>query len=79
MQSEIDTMSYVLENTDIPVPRVFAYDTTAKNPVGAPYIFMECFQGTCAMDMPGCNLSIPDEYVQKYTPSEAAILVHFVF
>jgi hypothetical protein len=40
MQSEIDTMSFVREHTNISIPRVFASDTTATNPVGAPFMLM---------------------------------------
>lgn len=35
MQSELDTMSFLREHTDIPVPHVFTFDTTATNMVGA--------------------------------------------
>ena len=76
MQSEIDTMSFLREYTDIPVPSVFAYDTTASNTVGAPYMFMECVQGTCAMDMPDSMGDIPEQYKTHFIASEASVLVH---
>ena len=75
MQSEVDTMTFVLENTDIPVPAVFAYHTTPENPVKAPYMLIECFQGTCAMNMPGCRLDVPKQHVQKFTPAEGGIAI----
>jgi len=75
MQSEIDTMSFIREYTDIPIPEVFSYDTSATNPVGAPFMLMECFMGTCAMDMPESFQDIPSRFKLKYFKSEAAILV----
>jgi hypothetical protein len=75
MQSEIDTMSFLREHTDIPVPRVFTFDTTAMNTVRAPYMFIECVQGTCAVDMPGCQGDIPEPYKTNFFASEASVLV----
>jgi hypothetical protein len=75
MQSEIDTMSFVREHTDISIPRVFAYDTTATNPVGAPFMLMECVKGTCGMDMANSLHNIPTHFRGKYYAAEAAILV----
>ena len=74
MQSEIDTMSFLRENTDIPIPRVFFYDTSATNPVGAPYMFMECIKGDSGMDMPA-RYEIPTQYQAKYIKTEALIVV----
>jgi hypothetical protein len=74
MQSEIDTMSFVREYTDIPVPRVFFYDISATNQVRAPYMFMECIRGDSAMDMPA-NYEIPAQYQAKYKNAEASIVV----
>jgi hypothetical protein len=78
MQSEIDTMSFVREHTDICVPRVFAYDTAATNPVGAPFMLMECVKGTCGMDMPDSLQDIPTQFRGKYYAAEAAILVSII-
>jgi len=41
MQSEIDTMAYIRDMTDVPVPQVFFAETKVENPVGAPYMFMD--------------------------------------
>ena len=78
MQSEIDTMSFVREHTDIPVPHVFFYDISTTNPVGAPYMFMECIKGDSAMDMSAKN-EIPAPYQAKYTEAEASIVVMIKF
>lgn len=47
-QSEIETMKFVPESglyPDIPIPKVYAWDTTFDNPVGAPYVLMDVVQG----------------------------------
>ena len=76
MQSEIDTMSFVRESADIPTPHIFAYDVTATNSVGAPFMLMECYDGTCAMDMPDSFQDIIAQFRHKYYRAEAEILVH---
>ena len=45
MESEIATMKYVREHTSIPVPEVYAFETTSNNPAKLPYILMECIDG----------------------------------
>jgi hypothetical protein len=45
MESEISTMQYVRENTTIPVPEIYAFDTSSTNPAKLPYILMECIHG----------------------------------
>lgn len=46
MESEIATMAYVRKNTQIPIPKVFGYNSgLAGNPVNFPYILMECMKG----------------------------------
>lgn len=46
MESEIATMTYVRKNTQIPIPKVFGYNSRlAENPVNFPYILMECMKG----------------------------------
>jgi len=74
MQSEIDTMAFVREYTDIPVPHVFFYNITPADPVGAPYMFMECIKGNSAMDMPA-RYEVPAQYQAKYRDAEASIVV----
>lgn len=74
MQSELDTMSFLRENTDIPIPLIFFSDTSATNPAGAPYVFMECIKGDSGMDMPG-RYEIPPKYRAKYLEAETSIMV----
>ena len=44
-ESEVATMHFVREKTQIPVPKVYAYDSTYSNALGTPYIFMEYVAG----------------------------------
>ena len=43
--SEIATMNTVRDRTQIPVPRIFAFDTSPNSEVGYPYILMEHIEG----------------------------------
>ncbi|CAB5114289.1 hypothetical protein RhiirA1_543182 [Rhizophagus irregularis] len=43
--SEIATMKYVAQNTNIRVPAVYDWNGTAQNPIKNPYIFMERLPG----------------------------------
>ena len=45
MDSEVQTMKFVAANTNIPVPQVYTYDTSAANAFGAPFMLMEGVQG----------------------------------
>lgn len=44
-ESEVATMQFIRENTQIPVPKVYGYDFTYTNVLGTPYIFMEYIAG----------------------------------
>ncbi|KAI2641414.1 kinase-like protein [Hypomontagnella submonticulosa] len=46
LQSQVATMRLVARNTAIPVPKVYHYDTTDSNPIGAPYLCMSFVPGT---------------------------------
>jgi hypothetical protein len=74
MQSEIDTMLFVRQNTDIPVPDIFAFDCTCTNTVGASYMFLECIMGTCVVDIQRDH-QVPVQYKDKYFEQEASVLV----
>ena len=74
MQSEVDTMCYIREMTVVPVPRVFFAETAVDNPVGAPYMFMECIRGDSGMDMPG-EFKVPRKYGDKFLIAEAEMMV----
>jgi hypothetical protein len=62
MQSQIYTVMYIREHSEIPVPEIFAFDITKNNSFGAPYILMECVMGNCIMDI---SRQIPKQYEEK--------------
>ncbi|KAF7375674.1 Altered inheritance of mitochondria protein 9, mitochondrial [Mycena sanguinolenta] len=43
--SEVATLAWVRKNTTIPVPKVYHYDFSPDNPVGARYMIMEMISG----------------------------------
>ena len=62
MKSEVYTMSYIRDHSHIPVSEIFGFDETPNNPVGAPYIFMECVMGNSIMDLAP---EIPEQWIEK--------------
>lgn len=44
--SEVATIQIVLENTDIPPPKAFAFDDSSNNEVGFEWMLMEKLPGT---------------------------------
>ncbi|KID94310.1 Protein kinase-like domain protein, partial [Metarhizium majus ARSEF 297] len=65
MESEIATMKFISQSTDIPVPRVFAYNTgLEKNPVGLPYLLMECIEGNMLYDLGGPNVLTEEQRIK---------------
>jgi hypothetical protein len=45
MQSMIDTMLFVDQNTSLPVPRIYGFDVTCENDLGRPYVIMSKSRG----------------------------------
>lgn len=72
MESEVATMNYVRTHTTIPVPKVFAYDTTSTNPAKLPYILMECIHG---WRTPPKLQDLPDTVVHKILDQLANVLL----
>jgi len=64
MESEVYTMMYIREHSTIPVPEVFDFNTSFNNPVGAPYILMECIMGNSVTDLSG-GYCVPERYEEK--------------
>jgi hypothetical protein len=62
MQSQTYTVMYIREHSEIPVPKIFAFDITKNNSFGAPFILMECVMGNCIMDI---SRQIPKQYQEK--------------
>jgi hypothetical protein len=64
MEIELYTMKYIRERSTIPVPEVFAFDSTVDNPIGSPYVFMKCVKGNAITDLTSWS-EIPVERVAK--------------
>ncbi|KAF1345916.1 hypothetical protein BDV97DRAFT_392240 [Delphinella strobiligena] len=41
VNSEVATMEYVRRKTTIPVPKVYAYDSSCNNPIGSPFEYVQ--------------------------------------
>ncbi|KAH9863567.1 hypothetical protein J1614_009499 [Plenodomus biglobosus] len=48
LQGEVDTMTYVKNHTNVPIPQIFGHSTTCENPLGTPFILMEGVEGKSA-------------------------------
>ncbi|KAH6724277.1 hypothetical protein BKA61DRAFT_627028 [Leptodontidium sp. MPI-SDFR-AT-0119] len=73
MESEIATMKYYAECTDIPVPTIFEYRTSIDgNPVKLPYMLMQCIRGNMLFDLGGPGI-LDDE--QRSTIRKSIVLM----
>ncbi|KAL7804899.1 kinase-like domain-containing protein [Trichoderma aethiopicum] len=45
MESQVATMRLIRNKTNIPVPEIYAFDTTADNEIGAPFLCMSFLPG----------------------------------
>jgi Phosphotransferase enzyme family len=45
LRSTVTTMSFLRQNTSMPIPEIHDFDDTTENSVGMPYILMEWVQG----------------------------------
>lgn len=50
LEQEVHTMSVVREQSEIPVPEVYAYEANCDNVVGVPFMLMEFLPGNTIMD-----------------------------
>ena len=75
MESEIATMRYIAESTNIPVPTVFGHRAYIEgNPVKLPYMLMECIRGNMLFDLGGPEILTADQR-RKIRKSIASIQV----
>ncbi|SPQ21223.1 9af30532-7a5b-49fa-85a3-9d7538ffefe9 [Thermothielavioides terrestris] len=78
MQSELDTMEFIRQKTNIPVPRVYAYDLDHHNTVGSPFSILEYFHGNTAEEVsasyPGDHEGIPAQFQEKFWRQVATIM-----
>ncbi|KAG1847194.1 hypothetical protein DFJ58DRAFT_798363 [Suillus subalutaceus] len=68
LESEVATCKMLAAFTNIPVPRIYAWNSDASNPVGAEYMILDKIKGTPASNNWG-NLS---EEVKKTVVSQVA-------
>lgn len=62
MESEIATMKFIAQTTDILVPKVFGYQTFIDgNPVRLPYLLMQCIEGNMLFDLGGPSVLTVDQ------------------
>ncbi|KAH9897375.1 protein kinase-like domain-containing protein [Xylariomycetidae sp. FL2044] len=53
LRNEIDIMRCIKDRSDLPVPRIFAYEVDQINLIGAPFILMDFIPGDTTMDAAG--------------------------
>ncbi|KAF2428070.1 hypothetical protein EJ08DRAFT_592391, partial [Tothia fuscella] len=51
LRSEALSMRFIKENTQVPLPTMFAYDATMDNEIGAPFILMSFIDGRPANEL----------------------------
>ena len=75
LETEVATMQFIKERSDLPVARVFAYEADENNPVKTAYILMELLPGIVAIDaLGGYKVHrgvIPKEHRQTFYRSVA--------
>ena len=74
-ESEVATMMFVKERTQIPVPEVYGYDSTYDNPLRTPYSFIE-YLSDKPYPFPFSETDKIKEYELAKIPSQ---LTHFVW
>lgn len=70
--SEVQTMIAVAQNTNVPVPKIYAFEPRADCEVGAPFILMDCLEGNVGTDL---NMEIPPEHKEGFMREVAKIHV----
>lgn len=81
LETKIATMQLIKEQSDLPVPQIFAYEADENNSVKAAFILMELLPGIVAMDaLGGYKVHrgvIPKEYRENFYRSVAKCHVCF--
>ncbi|OAA57010.1 Protein kinase-like domain protein [Niveomyces insectorum RCEF 264] len=79
MQSELATMEFLSQNTDIPIPKVHGYELSTDNAVGCAFSFLEYIHGNTAEEMsqryPGDHEGIPSQFETKFWRQLAHIMI----
>lgn len=86
MECEASTIALVRQNTRVPVPEVYAFESDSNCSVKAPFMLMECLDGNVGMDL---GMEVPPGHQQDFFKGLAEIHVsksicgdtvtHFVF
>lgn len=67
------------QNTDVPVPEVYAFNADAENPIGSPFSLIEYIHGSTADELarshPGDDEGIPKKYAEKFWRQIAKIMI----
>ena len=63
--SEAQTMRMLKKETSIPVPTVYAFDTSSENPLSAPFILMEKLDGRPLTDL-WFNQEVPKSCLEHF-------------
>jgi hypothetical protein len=75
LETEVATMQFIKEHTDLPLPRILACAVDENNPVKTAFILMELLPGIVAMDALGGHKVhrgvIPKEHRQNFYRSVA--------
>ncbi|KAJ6784278.1 hypothetical protein PWT90_10466 [Aphanocladium album] len=78
MSSELATMAFVRENTEIKVPQVYGFDLDIDNGVGCPFVLMEYIPGSTAEEVCRCHYGgqegIPAPYREKFWRQMADVM-----
>jgi hypothetical protein len=74
--SEFRTMSLLQQRSDLPVPRVHAYEARSDCNVKASFMLMDCLEGNVGMDL---GLEIPPKFKQPFLDGLANIHVGTIF
>jgi isoamyl acetate esterase len=72
LQHEIQTMEYISDNSELPVPKVFDYDLDPQNPVQFRFIIMDALFGK-PLGVPYCH--IPRQYLETFLGQLAEYVV----
>ncbi|KAJ9661842.1 hypothetical protein H2201_006322 [Coniosporium apollinis] len=82
MQSELDTMEFLLRHSAIPVPKVHGYDLDNKL-IGVPFSIMDYIPGSTAEKVssayPGSKSGIPAQYAEKFWRQIAKTMLQLAF
>ena len=70
--AEINAISLVRQNTDIPTPQIHAFEVGSNNSVNVPFMLMDCLDGNVGMDL---DLEIQTEYKEAFFNDVARIHV----